>query len=249
MKNLLLPLFLVLLLITPAGAVGENLVVISAGPSWPGFTNKDGSGLYHDIIQAIYAADYAVKHVYTSSDQANALIAAGRADIKLGETRVEAPLLLGRYPIYENAYYALYRKDRIRAWRGPDSLREKQIAWREGYYSQTDFPVEITPRSVRRGESALMMILGRVDFYVDDLALIKQSFEATSEVFDREHYGLQKIGSRKYYPVFLDSNRGRLLKNLFETGIEQLYRNGQLEQIYQRWEYPLPELAIPQQGH
>lgn len=55
-------------------------------------------------------------------------------------------------------------------------------AWREGYYSQIDFPVEITARPVRSGESALMMmILERVDFYVDDLALIYQSFEAASK--------------------------------------------------------------------
>ncbi len=28
----------------------DDKTIITAGPSWEGFTNKDGHGLYHDII-------------------------------------------------------------------------------------------------------------------------------------------------------------------------------------------------------
>lgn len=234
--------FFLTVLTTPVLAEDSGNIIITAGPSWKNFTNQDGSGLYHDIIKLVFA-DFSIQHIYASSDQANELVAVGRADIKLCETNFEPPLLLAKQPMYENAFYTLYLKERIGNWRGVETLAGKKLVWREGYYSQVDFPVEIISNPVRSGESALMMvILGRADFYVDDMALIKQTFAAAEEDLDLNRFGIKMIGSRKYYPVFSDTERGRKLRDYYQREFKRLYREGALQQIYQRWNFPMPKI-------
>lgn len=225
----------------PVQANDADRVLITAGPSWDGFTNRDGTGLYHEIIHEIYSKDFEIRHLYVSSNQANALVAGGRADLKLCETKIELPLRLGRYPMYENKFYALYRRDNISQWRGTETLRGKRLAWREGYYSQEDFPVSVKGQPVRTGKAALMMvILGRADFYIDDMTLIEESFVDASEAFDHKAYAVEPIGSRRYYPVFSSTARGELLQRKYEKGMEVLRASGKLGEIFRRWGFSLP---------
>ncbi len=237
-------------LLVPLSAVAEESpeVLITAGPAWNGFTNKDGHGLYHDLIRLIFGARFSVNHLYVSTVQANNLVAAGRADIKLCETKEVPPLHLAAYPLYENAYFAFFLKAKNPFWEGLDSLLGKRVVWREDYYSQADFPVAVNVREVRSGESALMMvILGRADYYIDDRQLINESLQLAKLDFDAQRYGLEVVGQRSYYPVFADSERGRKLRKEFELGLEKLYRSGQLEPVYRQWGFPVPHFSFPPQ--
>ena len=249
-RSLSLLLLIGLSLFVPLSVVAEEQrgVLITAGPAWNGFTNKDGHGLYHDLIRLIYGARFSVKHLYVPTVQANNLVAAGRADIKLCETKAVPPLHLAAYPLYENAYFAFFLKAKNPFWWGAGSLTGKQVVWREGYYSQADFPVAINAREVRSGESALMMvILGRADYYIDDRQLINESLQQAKLDFDAQRFGLEVAGQRRYYPVFADSERGRKLQEEFELGLERLYRSGQLEPVYRQWGFPVPHFSFPQQ--
>ena len=253
-RSLSLLLLIGLSLLIPPSVVAEDQrgVLITAGPAWNGFTNKDGHGLYHDLIQLIFGARFSVSHLYVPTIQANNLVAAGRADIKLCETKEVPPLHLAAYPLYENAYFAFFLKAKNPLWGGLESLAGKQVVWREGYYSQADFPVAVNAREVRSGESALMMVLlGRADYYIDDRQLINESLQLAKLDFDAQRFGLEVAGQRKYYPLFADSERGRQLKQQFEQGIEQLYRSGKLEPVYRRWGFPMPDfpfLRPPESG-
>lgn len=215
--------------------------LITAGPSWSGFTERNGEGLYHEIINEIYASRYQIRHLYVSSIQGNNLVAAGRADIKLCDTVVELPLRLSSTPMYENDYFALFRRDHNDKWNGQESLRNARLVWREGYYSQADFSIPVTAQTVSSGAAAMMLIkLGRADYYIDDLKLIKQSFRDASEGFDLKLYALKKVGSRKYYPVFSSSDKGNRMRLEYERGMEQLIKSGKLRSIYRRWDFPYP---------
>lgn len=237
----LLLMFCFLPLLSSAGT--EEKKLITAGPSWDRFTNQDGHGLYHDIIGLVFSG-YSITHVYVSSVQANKMVELGRADIKMCETEVEPPLVLAKYPMYENDFYVVYRRDRIGTWKGNSTLEKRSVVWREGYYSQTDFTVSVNPVIVRSGESALKMLsLGRVDFYVDDLTLIRQSFVRAQEQFDPKVYAIKKIGARKYFPVFSTTSRGEALRREYEEGMVRLYKEGTLQQIYKHWGFQVPVLV------
>jgi len=231
--------------ISPTMALAEDeKLIITAGPSWDRFTNKDGHGLYHDIIKQVFWG-YKVKHLYTPSVQANSMVALGRADIRLCDTEVMEPLVLARYPMYENDFFAVYLQEKVALWNGDLSLKGKRIVWREGYYSQSDFSEPVSFQEVRSGESALQMIvLDRADFYIDDLNLINQSFESIGKILDPKEFGVEKVGTRKYFPVFANTAKGEYLRKYYETRIERLYKDGSLQQIYEHWGFRMPDFKL-----
>lgn len=236
---LLLNVFLLVIFFSASLYAEEPQTLVSAGPSWDRFTNKDGSGLYHDLIREIFSG-YTIQHLYVPTVQANKMVANGRADIKMCETKEIESLVLAKLPMYENDFYALYIKKNEQADE-PISLENKRLVWRDGYYSQDDFSVPITFTEVRNGSSALEMIIyGRADFYIDDLSLIEQSFEDLGKEFDRQLFGLKIAGTRKYYPVFADTEHGNMLKTHYEQEIKRLLTEGTLQHIYERYGFRAP---------
>jgi len=229
--------------VSPAMAEDDK-TIITAGPSWERFTREDGHGLYHDIIRQVFAG-YTVKHFYVPTVQANSMVAIGRADIKLCETKEIESLVLASLPMYENRFYALFLRKKIDPRAGTVSLEGKKVVWREGYYSAMDFPVPVDFTEVRSGESALQMVVhGRADFYIDDLNLIKKSFEAAGENFDPQKFAIESVGARKYFPVFADTSRGQTLRKHYEQEMERLYREGALQKIYDYWDFPMPKFKF-----
>lgn len=221
----------------------------TAGPSWENFTNEDGSGLYHEIIREVFAG-YEVQHLYVSTVQANSMVAIGRADIKMCETKEIDSLILARLPMYENDFYALFLWEVIGKWEGIQSLNGKKVVWRKGYYSELDFDVPVKFTEVRSGESALKMVrYGRADFYVDDINLIKHSFQSAGETFNPEIYGVEKVGSREYFPVFANTPRGRNLREYYEQEMLRLYKQGSLQEIYKRWNFNIPNFELRKSGN
>lgn len=225
-----------------------NKTIITAGPSWERFTNEDGGGLYHDIIREIFAG-YKVEHLYVPAVQANSMVAIGRADIKLCETKEIKSLVLASIPMYENDFYALFIRKRIEPIRGDLSLKGKKVVWIKGYYSNLDFTVPVNFIEVRSGESALKMVVhGRADFYIDDLALIRKSFDDADESFDPEKFGLEKVGTRQYFPVFADTPRGKAVLKHYELKMQELYKKGDLQRIYHHWNFPVPNFKFIDSG-
>jgi len=230
-----------LLIISLAGILhaDEPKTLVIAGPSWDNFTNRDGSGLYHDLIREIFAG-YAIQHIYVPTIQANMMIANGRADIKMCDTKEIESLVLAQQAMYENDFYALYVRKNQQSGE-QISIKDKRLVWRAGYYSQLDFPFPVTFTEVRSGASALeMVIYNRADFYIEDLALIKESFAELGVKFDPQRFGLEVVGTRKYFPVFANSQRGKILRTHYEQEIKRLLKEGKLQYIYERYGFHAP---------
>lgn len=222
-----------------AEAVSE---VVSAGPSWNSFTNKDGTGLYHEVLDAVFAL-YGVKvrHEYVPSDRADELVRLGWADMMTCDDRAELPLRLARYPLFVNDYFVFFNKDRIGPWKGPDSLRGKEIVAQKGFYHTWDFPVPVRIREMSSGARCLeMVLLGRSDFYVDDLSFIKDSISKVSK-FDRRKYDFRKAGKRSYHPMFNTTPRSDVVIKMYDDGMRTLHEQGALRPIYEKWEHPYPD--------
>lgn len=216
--------------------------VISAGPSWETFTNKDGTGLYHEILDAVFALyGIAVRHEYVPSDRADELVRLGWADMMLCDDRADPPLRLARYPLYVNYYYVLFNKHRIGPWKGAESLRDKEIAAQKGFYHDWDFPVPVRIREMASGVKCLeMVLLGRLDFYVDDMAFIRDSI-GREPAFDHADFDIRKAGRRSYHPMFNTTPRSNLVIKMYDNGMRTLHRQGALRPIYEKWGHTYPE--------
>ncbi|MGE4298994.1 MAG: transporter substrate-binding domain-containing protein [Desulfovibrionaceae bacterium] len=216
--------------------------VTAVGPSWETFTNMDGSGLYHEILNKVFGLyGITVRREYVPSERGLQLIANGEADFQTCYDRIDPPFVLARVPMYENAFHVLFNRQRIGAWQGTASLTGRKVVGRIGYYTPKNFDVPVLLHQVKTGVAALgMVVLGRMDFYVDDLALLEESIKQSPAQFDREAYDIQVAGHRAYFPVFATTERGRTVMALYESGMRHLHETGELKPIFQKWGHPYP---------
>lgn len=227
-------------------AFAQNIdEVIVVGPSWERFTNKDGTGLYHEILNEVFALHgISVVRQYVPSERGYDLVRSGRADMMTCHDVAVAPLQLARYPMYEGAYHVFFNKERIGEWKGGESLRDRSVVWRIGYYAEANFPVPIQAREVKTGSAALgMVLLGRADFYVDDVSFIDDSIRQNKIPFNPAEYGVEVAGYRTYHPVLLLSERGNKVRDLYDSGMEQLIREDRLRPIFKKWGFPYPRYS------
>lgn len=217
---------------------------VTAGPAWDGFTQENGSGLYHDIMAEIFPPlGIAVRHEYTNANRGIHLVNKGLADIYMCRSDTEGfpRLRLARYPMYLGYFYAIFKRDRIPDWEGPEDLKDRKVVWRRGYYRAREFSSRFDILEADSGETALaQVILGRADFYIDDLNLIEESISRTQIPMNKRDYEIRPVGYRSYRPVFLNSHRGERLMSIFEQGILKLHKSGRLKEIFARWNHPYP---------
>ncbi|MCG8688844.1 MAG: transporter substrate-binding domain-containing protein [Desulfobacterales bacterium] len=229
-----------------AASIGQ---VVSCSPSWQDFTNQDGTGLYHDILSAIFTAqNIKVSHKYTSAKRGLYMLQNNLADIYTCKDKNDdlPGLLLADYQMYEGIVYALFKKDRINDWQGIVSLSQKTAFWRRGYYKPEEFNVDLIPVETDSGVSALgQIILGRGDFYIDDLNLINESISNSIFPVERKTLRIEPVLKRTYHPVFNNSDRGKAIMALYEKGMKRLIRSGELENIFKKYNHPFPEYPRP----
>ncbi|MFV0349391.1 MAG: substrate-binding periplasmic protein [Halodesulfovibrio sp.] len=240
---------ILLLLLVPlrvrAAELGEVIVV---GPSWNKFTNHDGTGLYHEILDRIFTEHgVPLRRIYVSSQRGKLLVASDKADLMTCSDSATAPLFLARYPMYESEFHCFYNVLRHPEWKGPETLAGKSVVFRLTYYSAKNFPAGTVLKEVRTAEAALgMVLLGHADYYIDDLGFIKDSMNQSTIPFNADEYAIQVAGRRQYFPVFRDSERGRQLEAMYAEGMEKLHASGELRAIFDKWGFPYPHYAFPE---
>jgi len=243
-------LMIIFILNTPPWVSADPVKqVITTSPSWDSFTNKDGTGLYHEIMALIFPPlGIKVVHKYTNAKRGMYLLKHDQADIYTCRSDVnEFPeFMIARHPMYEGQFHAVFKKSWIKDWQGMSSLAGRKVVWRRGYYNISDFNVNITVMETDSGVSALGQVsLGRGDFYIDDLNLIAESFSQSLFPIDRTAYRIEPVGKRTYHPVFKKSKRGKSIIAIYEAGMEKLRRTGELKKIYQKWHHSYPAYDQP----
>lgn len=249
MRRIILFFILCILMSTPltgkADDIGQLTVV---GPSWDRFANRDGTGLYNEILDRIFTDNgVQVRRLYVPSQRANELVQAGRADMMACRNRAVSPLFLARYPMYEGAYHVFFNTKRQPAWKGPQTFSGKSVVFRLGYYSDKDFAVPVIIKEVKTAHAALgMVLLGRADYYVDHLNFINEAIRTSPIPFDGAEYDIHEAGWRQYFPVLLDTPRGRSIEALYAAGMEQLHKSGELQRIFAKWGFEYPHYQFPE---
>lgn len=242
LKKSLIVALLTMSLFSAANAV-EISEVVSTSPSWNTFTNKDGTGLYHEILREVFGLyGVSVRHEYSKSSRSEEMVALGLADMMTCDDKASPAIVMGKYPMYESSYYVFFNKARIGPWRGAESMRDKEILSQPSYYAQANFPVPVSIREVPTGAQALgMVLLGRSDFYVDDMTLIKQSMDENTIDYRKDQFDIKEAGRRSYHPLFNTTDRGRAIRKMYEEGMDKLHKAGKLKPIFDKWGHPYPD--------
>lgn len=216
---------------------------------WQDYTNKDGSGLYHDIVQAIFA-EHQVAISYKPWKRALLEVKDGTADMT-GATGIKSGYLIPRYAILAPPVSILFNKNTMK-YTSLTALKNYVAVWATPYKAEM---ISVSNRafikgfSVQERETAYkMLVSGRADYFLDTKALhqawLAKLTQAPLGDTRPADYQLADISRLRLHMIFSDKARGQRLNAIFEQGMKKLIQNDQLKPLYEKYHF-LEQMPSP----
>ncbi len=221
-----------------------------AAPMWDGYTHKDGSGLYWEILNEVYAPlGFKLRLKNLPWNRSMKLMTEYRAvDGVPGEglNSDYENLTFSKYPL-EPEYLAIaYQEGMVKSFDQWPDLTGKVVGMRKGYKlipegeKYGDFEVK---EFINMKKGMALLEIGDIDVLVDELAEI--AAVAEREEIDLEQFEVTEfVTGDYYYMVYGDGHMSRPLADIFNARIEALAKKGRLQALYDEWEVDMPEPLV-----
>jgi len=218
-----------------------------ATPAWTDETNEDGSGLYFDLLRAVYQP--------LGIDLCFRIVPFNRVVLMLRNQTIDAAVAFyeeedarsigwdfyttSRHAIGVERLIALFNKGAIDRWQYPQSLAHLRVAWIDGYgfFQAIGVPLQYQ-RITSQSQGWNLLKAGRVDAYLDSesdaLGYVQENG------IDLTGYRIETAVIKILHIPFAKSVRGQHFQQLFDQRMEALWQSGELADIYQKWHRPLP---------
>ncbi len=220
----------VLMVLFLCAKVAQAEEVLVVAHEWEGYTNKDGSGYYFDLIRESFPApDYQVKTLNVPFRRSIYMIIHGQADIILGAYPGDIPEhFMSAYPVESDFVDCVVSRKIAENWQGLKSLKNKKILAQLGYNFDRFFEVPVHYKE-RPGLSGMLRALrmGHVDAVLSYEADIKKVWK---EVGLDEHFRILR-GVIKSNAYFGFAEHSQDLKVHFNTRYKTLYQSGKLKEL------------------
>lgn len=208
---------------------------------WVNYTQADGRGLAWDLLRAIYEPE-GVRLNLRSEPYVRSvgLVQRGEADAWVGSYRNEIEhILYPHWPYDVDPIGALGLK--TSAEPSLATLDRYRLAWMRGYAFDRYLDPLKQRNELQRRSSALPMLDGhRIDYFIDARPELEEMIQAPG--VDASEYRITDVGSIPLYLGFANNERGRALAKLYDSRMQALYRSGELERIFARWNWPYAPL-------
>ncbi len=228
---------------TGVGSEPKNINI--ATESWDLYTNADGTGLFLDITNAIFAPrGIGVEVEFVPYKRALLLLQQQKTDAMYGtystEKEGKAYLFTPRLPIDKEVTVAMYDPDRNGDWRGQQSLAKAQLAWVRGYdyHESLEVPIAQFDEVVDSEQGLKMLQAGRFDYFLDHSGALQDTISRIE--FDTSGYRIESVIEENVYMAFANTDRGRQLAAIYDQGLEQLIESGELRDIFARYDLAYP---------
>ncbi len=238
------------MLIFPVGPVRGDDTITSinvVAQEWTGQTNADGSGLYFELLNEIYAPlGIAVNAKIVPFDRAVMMLRNKSIDASIGFYSAETAKIAGWYfymtpqhPIDSEKLVAIFKKGTLRQWHFPRSLTNRKVGWIQGYTFEKNIKTELEYQPLTNHSQAWRLLaLRRIDFYLDnEMDAITSAQENGIELAD---YQFETIWLENIFVPFTKTVKSRRLMEIFDRRMVELRNNGVLKKLYQKWQRQLP---------
>lgn len=203
---------------------------------WQNYTNKDGSGLYHELFNTIFQNSPFNIHVkYLPWKRALREVETKKANIS-GALPKNEKYLFASIPILTQPISILVAKT------APE-LTLQQInnmvgIWPE-FYAEEILQPSISPYihgvSAHYRKDALHLLqLKKVDYYIDIRSMLEMQLTALPQT-EQQKYHIQDLAMLELYLIFSDDTNGHALKEYYDTTTLELLNKKILQSIYEKY--------------
>lgn len=135
---------------------GKIETIRYATAEWLNFTNRDGTGPYHELPNEVFgAAGVAIDVTYMPLNRAVNMVESGRMVFAGGFTRDDKVFAV--HPVFETIYTITYRADLDVDWSDPDVFVSLRILGRPAIQAEVDFDIiELDSR----GQAGKLLLTG-----------------------------------------------------------------------------------------
>ena len=239
MKTAIHSLIFVAFLLTGSPVFAQAITEVTwETPAWEGLTKEDGTGLYHELISAIYGS-VGIKVVVNYRPWARAVfdVENGTADFTGGDSR-SSKFAQPNTPIIRHTELIFFKKKTVPSYRGIEDLSSKNGVWIMGYTD--NFPRQFKKHlkgngNASRNGALKMVLLGRADYYLDNDYQLPQTLKEYEGLYTASEYDTGTVYIEDLFMCFTKSPRGQRLAELFDQGMKKLSESGELKKIYAKW--------------
>ena len=232
--------FVLLLCSIPINTISGNTLteIMIASEEWTNATNRDGTGLYWDILRAVYEPlGIKTKFVIQPYNGSVKLVTKNRVDVAVG---IYPDLIKGahfsQFPIVKDYVLVLFKKNRINVWNGQKSMQYQEVAWIQGYAYDEYLEVPVKKREFRNRDIILRQLDDdQVDFFMDT----RNNLESVLNrgIVDVSQYAVETVLELDRFLVFADSRKGKKLKKIFDHRFPDLVKSGEIERLIVKWNW------------
>lgn len=228
-------------LITSGIALALPKTIMLASEEWPERTNKDGSGLYWDLIKEVYSrAGVEVKHTIVPYSRSVAMTESGEVDGWVASYEDEEDWAV--FP--ENGFdqdnvVALVLAKNAAGWSGQDSVKGKHLSWMRGYAYDDYLDVDVDYTEVDKRTSGVALVRRERAFaFLDDKREIMDAVEGSGT--NTEGMEVVPMLGLSLYLGFMDNSKGEELAKAFDVGWEAMMADGTVAKIFAKYGAEMP---------
>lgn len=209
--------------------------------TWHDLTRKDGTGLYFDVIRAVYEpVGVAVRIRILPYARTVNLVRDKRADAWVASFLKEKDFPL--YPQWhfdQNAQMVLYTARSELPYQDQSSLANRRVAWLRDFGLDRYIKVPMRVTEVDTLASALGMLdHGRIDYVIGARSDL-QDYIRDAKV-DMSRYQMKFVMHLGLYLAFADTPRAAALRDIWDRRMETLHKNDAFLALYRQYGYEVP---------
>lgn len=215
-----------------------------ATENWVNATNANGTGLFFDLAKRVYGAR-GLETSYQTQTYINALLSVhtGQNDMIFGVAAsiavVGESVLLSELVIFDEFLVLICRRQ-VNCSYTLDSLPPNDPLIEIGDYSYESVLEFKNPmiHSLNFEHGLKLLEDNPTSVFLYDESSLGE-IRDRENFFERYHYS--KFHNLVNYVAFTNSERGRVLKEIFDSEMKKFHQSGELAKLYEKWGFSYPE--------
>lgn len=200
-------------------------------------TNADGSGLYWEILKAAFQPlGLSIKKDIQPWRVSLTKLASGEADLTPAVSSFDECCNLSKHQIDISNVIVISKEARLANFQGEATLLNKKVAWVKGYNFLRAFKTKIKFTELNSMQQGFEYLeTKKLDFVIDIRPAVEDA--AREYKLDLSKFGMANLTKDTLHVGFSKNEKGRKLQETYDQRIEELFKSGELQNIYKRWGY------------